>query len=282
MSHDVVDENGNKYAKGWDGQYHGEQGAFGPKRATNILGSPKIDHDLLGDRKAERDMLGGQRTSAAGQPLYQSGGSGGGFDNPLVGLGLLCVVIAVIVTCGIFLIPFGIGRWISKRAGRPWSTVSIATIISAFAIGCLSLAWNSNNFAHGTVSDADIASTVQGYHMAGLSLWVLGGVMLTLKFKEAARIDNKGYDDSPWTVRYLWSWIIALGPLAVGLVGLADIYGTVTGAWGTAPGKAGGDLLLTAACFLIALGGWMWGQRLRRAIIAERDAVERGQYARYA
>lgn len=93
MDHDVVDAVGRTQYKGWDGQYHQEQGVFGPKQATTILGNPKIDRDLLNNPRAERDILGNQRTSASGQPLYQSGG---GVDNPLVLPWLILAALAVI------------------------------------------------------------------------------------------------------------------------------------------------------------------------------------------
>jgi len=96
MDHDIVDADGRKQYKGRDGQYHQEEGVFGPKRATTILGNPKVDRDLLNNPRAERDILGNQRTSASGQPLYQSSGSGGDFDNPLVLPWLILAALAVI------------------------------------------------------------------------------------------------------------------------------------------------------------------------------------------
>ncbi len=283
MGHDVVDEGGNKYYKGWDQQYHQEQGIFGPKQATNILGSPKIDHDLIGDRKAERDMLGAQRTSAAGQPLYQSGGGGGGFDNPLVGLGLIAVVLGAIVTCGLFLIPWWIGSKLAKRMGRPWGAGSRGTIIASVAIGVLivwamPLAYQTK----GMYLSQDAYNNAHNMVNVGWPFFAFAGLLLMLKLAEVHRFNEKGYDDSPLSIRYLWSWIITLVPFAVGVFCLVGVYAANTGQWNTQQSLAEGYAIAAAVSFVITLGGWWLGRRTRQAIAADRNAVVGAQYARYA
>ncbi len=283
MGHDVVDGNGYEYYKGWDGQYHQEQGAFGPKQATNILGAPKIDHDLLGDRKAERDVLGGQRTSAAGQPLYQSGGSGGGFDNPLVGLGLLCVVLGAILTCGLFLIPWWIGSKLAKRLGRPWGAGSLGTIIASVAIGvifvwAMPVAYQTN----GMYLSQYAYDQAHDYANAGWPFFAFAGLLLVLKLAEVHRFNEKGYDDSRLSIRYLWSWIITLVPFACAVVSLVGLYGANTGQWAARSSDAGGYAIAAAVSFVITLGGWWLGKKTRQTITAERNAVVGAQYARYA
>ncbi len=71
-----LDEDGNVYEKGWDGQQRQQQGWLGPKQDKDVWGNPKIEKDVWSDPVPERDWLGTQRTSASGKPLFRTAGAG--------------------------------------------------------------------------------------------------------------------------------------------------------------------------------------------------------------
>jgi hypothetical protein len=137
--------------------------------------------------------------------------------------------LAVILTAGIFLIPFGIGSWLAKRLGRPWSGASLGSIISFAALGIVMFVaqgsvYNSPDYTPQQANDAASALV-----LAGLGFLCFAGILLMLKIREARRVHLYGYDASPWTLRHLWSWTIFVVPLLLSFFGVFSVFAAMTG-----------------------------------------------------
>ena len=145
MPDKIVDSDGHVQEKGWDGQYHEQQGVFGPIRETDLLGNPKIDSDWLGNPKAERGLFGEQQRSVSGRPLFRAGSSSAGSDNGAVAFLLLVLMAAIFATAlvgwlitRIFRllarVPF-VRFWYDFVVGDDW-TVAVGVVV-ALAVAAL-------------------------------------------------------------------------------------------------------------------------------------------------
>jgi hypothetical protein len=125
----VVDEEGNVYERGWDGQYRQKQGIFGPQRETDVFGNAKVDRDLLGNPKAKTNWLGSQQTSSSGRGLYSSGsGSNNDLAVAIVGFLLGITILAII---GIIRLLYHLCR---NHPSVGYPLVAALAVISAIAI----------------------------------------------------------------------------------------------------------------------------------------------------
>lgn len=91
----LVDKDGVVHEKGWDGQYHPNQGLFGSERDTNWTGQANVERDWLGNPKEERDWLGRPTQSAGGETLYRRSGGSSGSSSTSGGEALLYLILAV-------------------------------------------------------------------------------------------------------------------------------------------------------------------------------------------
>jgi O-antigen/teichoic acid export membrane protein len=87
------------------------------------------------------------------------------------------------------------------------------------------------------------------------------GILLMLTSREAPRVQLYGYDDSPWTLRRLWSWTIFVVPLLLSFRGVFSGFAAMTGIGNTAQSATGGNLVFTVICGAMTLGGWVLGTR---------------------
>lgn len=144
MGDDAVDREGNVHERGWDGQYRPKQGAFGPERDTDSWGRPDSERDGWGRPKEKQDGWGRQQTSKDDAPLYErresGGGGGGGGGSGLGGMAAI-VVIALVLTVGVFLLA-GWLLWNWLRLCRrypavmlPLTAVILSTFYSAALVG---------------------------------------------------------------------------------------------------------------------------------------------------
>jgi hypothetical protein len=133
---------------------------------------------------------------------------------------------------------------------------------------------NSPDYTPQQANDA-----ARAFLLAGLGFLCFAGILLMLKIREARRVHLYGYDDSPWTLRHLWSWTIFVVPLLLSFLGVFSVFAAMTGIADTPPSATGGNLVFTVICGAVTLGGWVLGNKMRRASAAEaeRYAVEYGR-----
>jgi hypothetical protein len=137
MGDQAIDDEGNVYEQGWDGQYRQKRGIFGSDRETDIFGTPKVDRDIFG---------------SSGQPLFERGSSGG-----IEGAAGSCLGwVLMIALFGIFMLAWALLKfvWRHPRIMLPLLLVVGAVFLLGGGTGNI-VPWNRNTtFYYGPATDA--------------------------------------------------------------------------------------------------------------------------------